>query len=251
MQNPFLAELSYYLGNAYPPFVYSSKPIRNYIPVFISHKVTEDEFEEKLIFLKENNYKTVTADKLNFPPQGPTICLTFDDGHRSVYEVAFPLLKRYGFCATVFIVPTYIDKPNWLTWEQIDEMNRSGIIDFQSHTLEHKRIPMMQADTILYDLTESKRILEERLDKPIQHLAYPYGRGSLLSQALSKKAGYLTNFWGPIPWVPYNKIGSDPYRLVRLKDDYILRLPGKDRKSIWDILTIKYKRRRTMKDIYS
>lgn len=263
MENPYLVELTYYLRNAYPPFVYqlNPEPVKDYIPVFIFHKVTEKEFEEKLIFLKENNYHTITTRELysfikgDFIPKSPTIHLTFDDGHKSIYEIAFPLLKRYGFCITIFIVPTYMDKPNWLTWEQVDEMNKSGLIDIQSHTLEHKKISKMQASAIFCSLTQSKKILEERLNKPIQHLAYPFGRGSSLAQTLSRKAGFLTNFWGSLIGHPYNTKGTDPYRLARLKEDYIFRLPGIGRKSLREIFAIKLRRRKKAKeqgvDIYT
>ncbi len=287
MQNPYLLELTFYLRNAYPPFVtqINPDPVKDYVPVFISHKVTSSGFEEKLKFLKENNYRTITANELlsfiqgNYAPQGPTICLTFDDGHKTLYKIAFPLLKKYGFTAVSFIVPAFIGQPNWVTWQEIEEMHKSGIVDFQSHTLEHKKIPVgdkivdsrmsdkpryfgegewetkeEQSSAILFDLTQSKKILEERLNKPIRHLAYPWGIGSKLSQELSKKTGYLTNFWGPIYGIPYNRTGGDPYGLVRLKDDYILRLQGKGRKSLLNIFSYKLKRRKEAKtlgvDIY-
>lgn len=252
MQNPFLFELSCYFLNAYPPFVHQLNPdiIKDYIPIFILHKVTKAEFEEKLLFLKQNNYRTITVSEWKFSPRESAVCLTFDDGHKSLYEIAFPLLKKYNFSATAFIVPSFMDKPNWITWRQAEEMHRSGIIDLQSHTLEHKRIPDMQEKEIFYDLSQSKKILEDRLNKPIEHLAYPYGRGSNISQKISKDTGYLANFWGPVCGIPYNKTDCDPYKLVRLKDDYIFRLPGKERKSLSSIFFKKTYRRIKNKDIY-
>lgn len=262
MQNPFLNELSYYLRNGYPPFVTQTnpEPIKDYIPVFISHKVNYTEFEEKLFFLKENGYSTITCNELlsfihgRYPLIGPTVCLTFDDVHNSFYEDAFPLLKKYRFTAVAFIVPTFVGQSNWITWQGIEEMRRSGIVDFQSHTLEHKDKSKFffeggeeQYNAILLDLSQSKKILEEKLKKPIQHLAYPWSIGSKLSQELSRKAGYVTNFWGPIYGIPYNKIGCDPYKLVRLKDDYIFRLPGEGRKSLFNIFSHKLKRRKEAK----
>jgi hypothetical protein len=111
-----------------------------------------------------------------------------------------------------------------------------------------------QSDAILFDLKESKRILEEKTQKPILHLAYPWGIGSNLSVKLCKDAGYLSNFWGPTHGIPYNKVGSDPYKLIRLKDDYIFRLPGKGRISLGSVFLKKFIRRTTAKqkgkDIY-
>lgn len=266
MENPYLLELSWYLRGAYPSFVLhpDPPPIKDYIPVFIFHKVEREGFEEKLKFLRDNFYNTITCDELYNFIQGkhsfssPTVCLTFDDVHKSLYEIAYPLLKEYGFCAVAFVVPLFIGKEGWITWEGIDEMSRSGIIDFQSHTLNHRRMwgfSEEQSQTILSELKESRRILEERLNKPVRHLAYPYGRGSRLAQILSREAGFLTNFWGPLNGHPYNTKGTDPYKLARLKDDYIFRLPGKGRKSIREIFALKLKRRKEAKklgiDIYS
>ncbi len=314
MKNPFLAELSFYLKGAYPPFVCQLTParIKDYIPVFISHSVAEKEFEEKLIFLQSNNYHTYTAAQLysaitlktGWPAS--TVCLTFDDGHHSLYQTAFPLLKKYHFTATAFIVPAFIGQPGWVTWDQIEEMSKSGTMEFQSHTLEHKRIfidnkvvcynhpglfrnalgldkptiikdgretrdiparypiyPMdsrmskerrylengrweteaEQKDAIVHDLSSAKRIIEEKTNKPIEHLAYPWGIGSALSQKLSRQAGYRSNFWGTEPGDSCNRAGSDPYKLMRLKDDYIFRLPGAGRRSLPGIFINKLGRR--------
>lgn len=319
MQNPYLFELTLYLKNGYPPFVTQKnpEPVKKYIPVFISHKVTENDYEEKLIFLKQNNYKSIAVTNLyslikeKLTPSHPTICLTFDDGHKSLYTAAYPLLKKYGFTATAFIVPAFIGNKNWITWEQADEMSQSGVIDIQSHTLDHKKIfvsdkmvtvnhsdyfknelgldrpsvlthgrestdipmgaPIYEMDSRMNDrprflgtryetkeeqtediktnLLVSKKILEEKLNKPIEHLAYPWGIGSPLSQNLSKQTGFLTNFWGPIPGLPCNDIEDcDLYKLVRLKDDYVFRLTGQGRKSLYSIFTMKLKRRKDAKE---
>jgi len=323
MQNPYITELNFYLKNAYPPFVTqrNTKQLKDYIPVFISHSVKVEEFEEKLIFIKQNDYKTITVSELynflknNIYTDKPTICLTFDDGHESLYKTAYPLLKKYNFCATAFITPAFIGNPKWARWEQIIEMSKSGIIDIQSHCLDHKRIfvsnkiisfnnnifknelgldkpsiilnrkettdlpegmPIYEMDSrmsnklrflgdryetpdeqekdIESNLLLAKKMLEEKLQKKIEHLAYPWGIGSNISQKISKEIGYLTNFWGPLIGVPYNNINSDPYKLVRLKDDYIFRLPGKNRKSLFNIFLLKIKRRQYAKkenhDIY-
>lgn len=325
MMNQYLTELSFYLGRAYPSFVYRKNPdrLKNFVPVFISHSVTHKDFEAKLSYLKENNYRTITVSGLYEFITGrllisdPTVCLTFDDVHISLYNVGFPLLKKYGMTASAFVVPAFIGNPNWITWDQIKEMSESGIIDIQSHTNEHKRIfvgdkvlyrnrpglfkndlwldrptviingietkdipldyPIYQMDSrmsqklrylennkwetsedqksaILNDLLTSKKTIEANINKPVLHLAYPWGIGSALSIELSKKTGYLTNFFGPTYGNPYNKAGSDPYKLVRLKDDYIFRLPGANRIALKDIFAYKFARRKNAslnrKDIY-
>lgn len=159
----------------YPSFVYGRGVSEGEIPSFCFHSAEHGEFETYLQFLSENGYKTLTMDesyniitKKLHPPKR-AVLLTFDDGMGSVWSVAYPLLRKYGLKATVFLVPSRIrnrekyffnlddcwsgktrdieevlnrdqsDQP-FLTWEEIIEMHESGVIDFQSHTVTHSLI---------------------------------------------------------------------------------------------------------------
>jgi hypothetical protein len=155
----------------YPSFVYGGLLDKNEVPVFNLHSVEYEKFEKQLQFLSLNDYNTLTTEELydiiQYKRTVPerSILLTFDDGMGSVWSIAYPLLKKYGFRATVFIIPGRIERqrsyyPNledfWekrakieevkaresgiqpmITWEEITIMHNSGIIDFQSHTLNH------------------------------------------------------------------------------------------------------------------
>ncbi|MCK4307208.1 polysaccharide deacetylase family protein, partial [candidate division WOR-3 bacterium] len=152
----YLAEIGNFLKRVYPPFVTAVRPASpgEGVPVFVFHRVRDKQFSEQLEFLAKNNYRTLTADELfDFVLKGKktpekSIVLTFDDGERSLYTVAFPLLKKFGFKATSFIVPSFISEgqdykqsgKQWLSWSEVNEMERSGFIDFQSHTLEHEKM---------------------------------------------------------------------------------------------------------------
>ncbi|MDZ7262168.1 MAG: polysaccharide deacetylase family protein, partial [candidate division KSB1 bacterium] len=160
----------------YPSFIYESKPSRRReeIPVFVFHRVTPERFEAQLNFLYHNGYQTLTADELweiligGKPVPREAIALTFDDGTVSLWSVAFPLLKKYGFHAISFIIPGCVPEKSdvrpsleefWqgkvrleeipleisvpeplCTWEEIRLMHQSGIIEFQSHTMYHHLI---------------------------------------------------------------------------------------------------------------
>jgi len=159
----------------YPSFIYGEPLSRQEIPVFCFHSAEPHRFENILKFLEKNAYKTLTTDEFynlligNDPPvKEKQILLTFDDGMGSVWSVAYPLLKKYGFKATVFLIPGRIKEGEainlnledvwsgkasleevegrdqsheWLaTWKEIGVMHNSGIVDFQSHTLHHSLI---------------------------------------------------------------------------------------------------------------
>lgn len=133
------------LRGEYPEFI--RKPVAPVtIPVFTYHTVLEDEFDAQLSYLKDNGYFTLDTDEFfkyyqehqAFVDHG--VMLTFDDGTKDFYEVAFPLLQKYRMKAVVFIIPNWMGKAGMLNWVQIREMHQSGLVDFQSHTLGHNRI---------------------------------------------------------------------------------------------------------------
>lgn len=144
-----LRELSYVIGGIrrgeYPDFV-MKKRMSPQIPVFSYHRVSKNEFEAQLSYLKKNGYATLDADeyaeihknKQELPER--TVVLTFDDGLRNLYNVAYPLLKSYRLKAIAFIMPGWIGKKGMITWEQAHEMHQAGIVDFQSHTMYHTGI---------------------------------------------------------------------------------------------------------------
>ncbi len=245
----------------YPEFVLNPRlrVVEDQVIVFVFHDVEPTTFEQQLRYLTENGYHVLqSADALfqcvrgerQVKPQ--SVLLTFDDGRENLYTVAFPLLRRYGFHAVSFIVPSFVGERRFCTWDQIQEMHRSGIIDVQSHTLFHRFAPewprvigcngvkggfqhMDQFPTMVEDYRRSREVIEERLDKPIRHLCYPSYDGTEASIVASNAAGYMSNFWGVIPGRKTNRKGDDPLRTVRVLDDYLLCLPGNGRQSLWDV----------------
>ena len=160
----------------YPDFMFSNRPtpLIEEIPVFVFHSVEPVDFEQKLRFLAQNGYRTLTGEEFRAAIAGEnmipdrSVLLTFDDGMATLWTVAFPLLRKYGFRAVSFLVPGCIpeqapEAPSFLdyerarvpltallareqsayllcSWEEVREMHASGVIDFQSHTMYHDLI---------------------------------------------------------------------------------------------------------------
>lgn len=90
---------------------------------------------------------------------------------------------------------------------------------------------------IEYSLAKSKEILEKRSNgSEIIHFCYPWGIGSNLAVQLSKKIGYLSNYWGKATHKLCNRIVHDTYRINRIGEDFIFMLPGKGRKTLARLL---------------
>lgn len=99
---------------------------------------------------KEWKYQMISMDDLinkNYDETKPFIVLTFDDGFKDNLTVAMPVLQKYGAKATIFLNPAYVsnksdETSDWgfMTWDEIDEANKSGVFDLQAHTMTHEFI---------------------------------------------------------------------------------------------------------------
>jgi peptidoglycan/xylan/chitin deacetylase (PgdA/CDA1 family) len=126
--------------------------------VFVLHEAEPESFSRRLARLADNGYVTLSADEYVTVIRGRreaperAVVLTFDDGRASIGRVAAPLLLKHGMKAVVFLVPGRIparpgaspptaeDPGRLLSWEEIASLLRTGLFDFQSHTLLHARI---------------------------------------------------------------------------------------------------------------
>jgi peptidoglycan/xylan/chitin deacetylase (PgdA/CDA1 family) len=137
--------------------------------------VTEEVFRQEMQHLKNNEYKTLSIDefiaqiKAGENPKQKSILLTFDDGYLDNYTTVFPILKEFGFKATFFI-PL---KKSEISNTQLKEMSDAGM-DIESHTMTHKVMRNVNNEsTCIYEIINSKSILEEITGKPVKALAYP------------------------------------------------------------------------------
>lgn len=172
-------------------------------------RVRPKEFEKQLIWLKENGFKSFTLSELvqleNIPEK--SVVLTFDDGYEDNFTNAFPLLQKYGFNATIYIVlnrfennwatdkdldkaSSELNKEKMLNNEQIKTMLESGLIEIGSHTLDHVNLPKLNKEEKEKQLIESKKQIEEIFDIKCDSFAYPFGFYDKDSVAIVEKTGY-------------------------------------------------------------
>jgi peptidoglycan/xylan/chitin deacetylase (PgdA/CDA1 family) len=164
-------------------------------------------FEEQLRHLHEEGYRTATfaewraARFVKQPLPGRRVMLTFDDGFDDFAEYAWPLLKRYGFGATVFLVSEKIGRTSdWdteygdtaplMNWERILRLQKEGV-EFGSHTATHPHLPALAPAEAASELMRSRLVLEERLGRPVRSLAYPFGLHEPWVMHLAGACGYL------------------------------------------------------------
>ncbi len=364
------AEWKNFRDGAYPDFVRTgfSGKAPDEIPVFSLHNIMPETLEPMLLYLKKNGYETLVADeylkRCGKMKNERQVMLTFDDGHASLWTVAYPLLKKYGMKAVVFVLPgetkdavaprkTFdgaygeIDNDDPLcSWSELSAMGDT--IDVQSHSLYHwiifvsKKVacffnpdikkgwaqidlPIVNENgeddlgrgypfgTPFYDMgsrlsdgfrmfepsalrkvcarhveenggkgfferkdwllellkvhnvaaldetfsvetkeeretsilkcfTESKKILEDRLCKKVNHFCFPFGIGGRFAQECAIEAGFTAVYYGVK--APGGVGEKDALVVVtRIKDDYVYRLPGNGRLSLASIFASKFIRR--------
>jgi peptidoglycan/xylan/chitin deacetylase (PgdA/CDA1 family) len=136
--------------------------------------VTPQEFDDQLKYMKDNGYQCITFEDLpNIDRYKKPFMITFDDGYEDNYTDMYPILKKYDFKATIFLVTEYIDKNLFLTTAQILEMRDR--ISFQSHTVSHEYLTKLTDTQIDRELKDSKSIIEGITGRPVNTIAYPVG----------------------------------------------------------------------------
>ena len=101
--------------------------------------------------------------------------LTFDDGYRDNYEILFPLLKKYGLKATIFVITDTRWSKNFLSEANITEMSRSGLVSIQSHTKSHPALTALGRAALSAEMAESKAVITQLTGKAPVALCYPGG----------------------------------------------------------------------------
>ena len=184
---------------------------KNAVPVLNYHQINDrdenaltvhtDQFEAQMKYLADNGYHTITPEDMvdawengTELPDRPVI-ITFDDGYADNYRNAYPILKKYNLKGTIFLISDYVGTyPNYLTWTQAEEMQESGLINFESHTLSHEQLDTTSPEETWNQVDGSKKALEWHLRKEINFLAYPCGSYDEELQRMVKDAGYKGAF---------------------------------------------------------
>ncbi|WP_156815567.1 polysaccharide deacetylase family protein [Pseudanabaena sp. PCC 6802] len=125
-------------------------------------------------------------------PEKPVL-LTFDDNYLGQYQYAFPLLRQYNYPAVWSVHTGYVGKLEGkpkATWDQLREMQQSGLITIASHTVNHLNLSDLDDDKITKELVDSKQTLERELGIPIQYFTYPEGSYSDRVKEKVKEVGY-------------------------------------------------------------
>lgn len=188
------------------------------VPILVYHRFSEycksslcipaDTFRRQMKYLKEKGYRVITLrDLFGFlryqrPIPKKSVVITIDDGYRSAYRIAYPILKKYGFPATLFIYTDFVSRSkSAMTWNQLRAMKKKGF-EVGSHTLSHvdltkkrkKESDKAYLARVRKELRLSRKIIDRKLKQKTTALSFPYGKYNQRVLPMVEQAGYRMAF---------------------------------------------------------
>jgi peptidoglycan/xylan/chitin deacetylase (PgdA/CDA1 family) len=198
-------------------------------PIAIGLRVSPKIFDEQMNLLKSKGYTTLNLDDYwkvisrQIDKPAKPILLTFDDGFIDNYTNAFPILKKYGFKGNFAVITAVVGQGEYASWDQLQQMKQAGM-GFMSHTTLHCELAKKKIENgavtylpnqpqtelkpcpkftysgtlsigeVEYEISQSKRVLEEKLGIDIFGFVYPYGSYNTETIKLLQKHGYKLAF---------------------------------------------------------
>jgi peptidoglycan/xylan/chitin deacetylase (PgdA/CDA1 family) len=179
-------------------------------------------FEQQLDWLARTGKVVPLEETLN-QTRSSAIAITFDDGYRDNLTVALPLLEKFSVSMTLFAVAGFVGSDGYLSEPELREISKHPLITIGSHGLWHRHFNRITLDEARFELTESKRLLEDTIGKPIDLIAWPYGECSAEVEQLAGECGYRA---GWAVWQGTNGIFSR-WRVPLGRNDHMLRFVAK------------------------
>lgn len=184
--------------------------------------VSQSEFDRQMSYLKNNGYSVVPLSDVRPFLEGKkilpekSVVITIDDGYESYFNVAYPILKKYGFHSTMFIYPDFINAGVSLDWRQVRVLENDPLVDIQSHSKTHESLSPRPEGEFAQDylarleteVVDTDKILERKIGRAATLFAYPYGDSSkqlvdLLEQREYKLAVTVKKGGNPTFAFPY------------------------------------------------
>ncbi len=139
-------------------------------------------------FMTNKELDDVLDGKATLPKK--PIVLTFDDGYRDFYTDAYPILKKYHVKATQYVISGFLDRPNHLLTNQLEEIAKDGLVEIGAHTVHHVWLKGGNAQTVQGEVAQSRATIEQLIHRPVTSFAYPFGAFDEQARQTVKIAGF-------------------------------------------------------------
>jgi peptidoglycan/xylan/chitin deacetylase (PgdA/CDA1 family) len=204
------------------------------VPILMYHNIGYEEdnffvspenFAKQMEYIKKNGYEVITLDELVTSIRNKKllkrnkVVINFDDGYQDNFQYAYPVLRKFSFPATIFLVSDFIGKSfsngkGFLSWEEVIAMSKDKI-SFGGHTKTHFYLGFIQDEkTAFEEIAGSKKAIEEKIGIPVDYFCYPSGGFCQRAKELVTQAGYKGACTTNRGFVKFNR---DVYALKRIK----------------------------------
>lgn len=178
-------------------------------------EVTPDWLEPKILEYKSKGYSFISINNLTtLNTKHSTlntkkwVCITFDDGYRDNYTLAYPMLKRLNVPFTVYVTTGFIDNqlPMWwypneqlgISIEELKALDADPLCTIGAHTVSHPKLDTLTREQQYQEIAESKQTLENILSHEVCHFSFPHGAHNDDTLAICRELGFKTivQSWG-------------------------------------------------------
>ncbi|PWA05188.1 polysaccharide deacetylase family protein [Flavobacterium psychrotolerans] len=163
------------------------------------YTVTPAAFAEQMKILSDNGYHTILPNQLedylvyDKPLPSNPVMITFDDTREEQFSIGAAEMKKYGFKGVYFIMTVSINRPNYMTKEQIKNLSDNGH-EVAAHTWDHHMVTKYEGADWGTQLVKPKKKLEDIIGKPVNYFAYPFGLWNHSVIPEVKNSGYKLAF---------------------------------------------------------
>ena len=204
------------------------------VPILMYHSIGEGKggfsvspknFAKQMEYIKKNGYEVISLDELVSSINNKRllkrnkVVITFDDGYKDNFQYAYPVLKKFNFPATIFLIPdfmeeTFSNKKGFLGWDDVILMSKNNI-SFGAHTKKHFYLGVIKDEIAAFEqIAGSKKTIEEKISLPVNSFCYPGGGFNEKVKAMVAQAGYKGACTTNRGFARFNR---DVYELKRIK----------------------------------
>lgn len=191
----------------------------------LHYRITSAMFDAQMKYLVDHGYHSITfadlvENQLNGKPiPDNAIVLTFDDGWKSQYDFALPILEKYKLTGTFFIITGSTGAKSYMTTDELKTLVAKGF-EVASHTVSHPKLPTLDDTKMTTEIISSKKTLEDKLGVTVKTLAYPYYAHNQHVMDVVQQAGYIGARAG------WEKFSNDPSHLFEMKSQEPVNNPN-------------------------
>lgn len=218
------------LPTLHPASLKARVPVMMYHDILQEKKViydlTPQELRKHFELIKSSQVTPISLNQLiahlrtGSPLPEKPILLTFDDGYGGHYQYAYPLLKEYGYPAVFSIHTSWVGVNagrTHLSWQQLKTIANDSLITISSHSKTHPELTKISDQKLYQEVVESKKILESKLDRPVNYFTYPYGNYDSRVKKVVAKANYLAAIAFGTPTERFANQSEDLFSIARFE----------------------------------